>query len=161
MFYYPYEDDHDDSKLYYWQEQKLQNGEWLPISGIPTADQLFNALPQGTKSLHIRLRDGERTGYVHICVYTGKSVKRIEKDPNGWMYPEESMPENGHEILNDKFSSWIYHFKAPKKITRHWCKCVVRYIRWMKKIADGCGDPSWVIERRYHWPLCMKGGRDW
>lgn len=155
-------EEHDASKLYDWEKQKLQNGEWLPINGeLPTADQLFDAIPQGTKALHIRMREGERTGYVHICISTGKPVDRRHEDYNGWMYPDDNMPEKGHETLHDKFSSWIYHFKAPKAITRHWCKNIASYIRWMKGIAAGCGDQAWEIERRYYWPLCMKGGRDW
>lgn len=151
---------YNSKKMYEWQKRKLQDGEWMPISEVPTADQLFDAIPAGTKAVHIRLRDGERTGYVHICLSTGRPVQRREKDPNGWMYPEDNMPEKGRETLTDKYSSWLYHFKAPKKVTRHWCKCIISYIKWMKKIAAGCGDQPWEIERRYHWPLCMKGGRD-
>ena len=152
---------YNSKKMYEWQKRKLQDGEWLSIRDVPTADQLFDAIPQGTKALHIRLRDGERTGCCHICLSTGKPVQRREKDPNGWMYPDENMKEEGRETIPDKYSSWLYHFKAPKKITRHWCKNIASYIRWMKGIAAGCGDQAWEIERRYYWPLCMKGGRDW
>ena len=54
---------YNSKKMYEWQKIKLQDGEWLSIRDVPTADQLFDAIPQGTKALHIRLRDGERTGY--------------------------------------------------------------------------------------------------
>ena len=160
MFYYPNEEEHDISKLYYWEKMKLQAGEWLPISSVPTADQLFDAIPQGTKAFHIRLREGERTGYVHICLSTGKPVQRREKDPNGWMYPDDNMPETGRKTLRDKYCTMLQHFEAPKKITRHWCKNIVRHIRKVHRLAMGCGDQPWEIERRYYWPLCMKGGRD-
>ena len=148
---------YNSKKMYEWQKRKLQDGEWMKIDDVPTADQLFDAMPRGTKALHIRLRDGERTGYCHICLSTGKPVQRREKDPNGWMYPDDNMPETGRRTLRDKYCTMLQHFAAPKKITRHWCKNIVRHIRKVHRLAMGGGDQPWEIERRYHWPLCMKG----